>query len=281
MGVFKKFSTIVLMLVLSIVSSVSQPPGKNWKLKWSDDFNGSIIDTTRWKVDHGRIRKGDANKTIYVKENVSVSNGLLKLKVDNKGSNTDTIKYTGGLLSSTGDFYRNNYGYYEARIRYNFTGPGFWGNFWMNTTEGSICEFDIAEVISNEPARMTMHYHFRDSANAHKQANSRNSCDWKQFHVYGIEWLEGQPLRFYIDGVKVFEPPQSMDYPADKKMNIILRMGAFNSEGWGGLPDSTSVYPGYAEYDWIKVWEKKGSSIRDLKINSKSKSKIKNKSKTS
>lgn len=250
----------VLLAFLSSEALTGQPPGKKWKLKWSDDFNGTAVDTAKWKIGDNIIRKGDANKTCYLKENVSVSDGQLKLKVDNKGSNIDTIKYTGGQLSSKGDFYKNNYGYFEARIRYNFTGPGFWGNFWMNTTEGSICEFDIAEVISNEPTRMTMHYHYRDSANAHKQANSRNLCDWKKFHVYGIEWLEGQPLRFYIDGVQVFVPQQSIDYPATRKMNIILRMGAFNSEGWGGLPDKTSVYPGYAEYDWIRVWEKKGSS---------------------
>jgi hypothetical protein len=38
-------------------------------------------------------------------------------------------------------------------------------------------------------------------------------------------------------------------------MYISMRAGAYYSSSWGGLPDSTTKYPGLAEYDWVKVWQ--------------------------
>ena len=253
--------TVLAGIILSVIPMIyGQPPGSGWTLKWMDDFNGTAVDENKWKIDDNRIRDADKNKTCYERENVSVSGGILRLKVDNKGCDCGAeYIYSGAQISSTGDFYNNKYGYIEARLRYNYTGPGFWGNFWMSSTEGWPPEFDIAECIGNEPTKMTLAYHYEDASGAKKSSGARPSCTWHDWHIYGIEWLEGQPLRFYIDGVKVFEPSVSLTYPPNEKMNVLLRMGAFNSSTWGGLPDSTTVYPGYAEYDWVKVWEKTGT----------------------
>ena len=254
----KRTLSIIIALILCTASFYAQPPGSGWTLKWSDDFNGTSVDATKWKIDDNKTRSADKNKTCYEAENVSVSGGILKLMVNNNGCDCAGTVYSGGAISSTGNFYNNKYGYFEARIKYNCTGPGFWGNFWMSSTESWPPEFDIAEMIANEQTKMTLAYHYYDASDVHKASGSRPACDWKQYHVYGIEWMEGQYLRFYIDGVKVFEPTVSMAYPADEKMNVILRMGAFNSSTWGGTPDGTTVWPGYAEYDWVKVWEKTG-----------------------
>jgi beta-glucanase (GH16 family) len=127
----------------------------------------------------------------------------------------------------------------------------------MSGSLGWTPEFDIAECVANKPYQMPMVYHYKNSEGVHEQEISFPEVDWKQFHVYAVEWLPGEPLRFYIDGIKVFEPKASFKYLPDKPMFIILRMGIGN-KNWGGVPDEKTVFPGYAEYDWVRVWEKSG-----------------------
>jgi len=237
----------------------AQPPGREWTLVWSDEFEGSSLDTTKWKVEDNKIRSADKNKTCYEKENVSLSGGILTLSVRNDSCDCGpSYRYSGGMIYSTGPYASNKYGYYEARIRYNCTGPGFWGNFWMNSSEGWPPEFDIAELISNEPTKMTMSYHYNFTSDSVKATGARPLCNWNDWHVYGLEWVDADAptLRFYIDGVKVFEPTESRSYRPDEFMYVILRMGAYNSSEWGGLPDSSTIFPGKAEYDWVRVWKK-------------------------
>lgn len=254
---------IIITVIFGLITGISstndlfaQSPGKGWTLRWTDEFNGTDVDTTKWEIWDNKPRK-DKIQTCYERENVSVSGGILRLKIDNKGSDCPDIIYTGGYMQNKGMYYWNMFGYFEARIRYNLTGSGFWGNFWMNSSQGWPPEFDIAECATHKPDQMPMGYHYYDSAGVHKSSMSFPEVDWKQFHVYAVEWLPNEPVRFYIDGVKVFEPEVTSKYPPNEPMHLILRMG-IGSKSWGGIPDEKTVFPGYAEYDWVRVWEKTG-----------------------
>jgi hypothetical protein len=148
-------------------------------------------------------------------------------------------------VDTTSPYNERVYGYYEARIRYRMTGPGFWCNFWMRATNGSPSEFD-QEVTSDHPNEVWNEFHGAEDAGVFVPANY--NCQW---HTYAYAWLPGQPVQFYIDGKMTHTrgpAPTLAMYPR-------LRAGAYGAPLWGGVPDGTTEWPGVAEYDWFRAWK--------------------------
>ncbi len=227
------------------------PSGQKWSLRWGDEFNGSSVDTSKWKINN-LTRPEDPNKTWYIPQNVSELNGTLKLQVKKQSYNG--ASYTGGMLELTGNYRRNLYGYYEARIKYNFVGPGFWGNFWMCGVDRWPPEIDN-EIVTHHSGAVYLANHYRDSAGVHKSTNQYASMNYNQWHTYGVLWLPGKPVQFYVDGKLSFTASSPTENPPNIDMYVSLRAGAYNSASWGGIPNSTTKYPGMAEYDYVHVYQ--------------------------
>lgn len=227
--------------------------GQTWQMVWSDDFNGSSVDTSKWQINN-KYRSEDTNRTFYRPENVSVSDGTLKLTV--KKETYNGAGYTGGMLESRGAARRNLYGYYEARIRYNFVGPGFWANFWMCGVDRWPPEFDNEIVTqSNHVNQVYQGHHYRDASGTHLSAKTFTNVTYNDWHTYGVKWMPGEPVQFYLDGKLTYTSAAPLDNPPGVDMYVSLRAGAFYDASWGGKPDSTTQYPGLAEYDWVRVYQ--------------------------
>ena len=126
----------------------------NWKLVWSDEFNGTSLDTSVWSYEIGNGRDGWGNWEVEYytdrTDNVRVSGGNLQIiaKKENYGGQ----KYTSGRIISKGKKYFK-YGKMEARIKVeNGNQDGVWPAYWMmgeNMNEGvgwPYCgEIDIME----------------------------------------------------------------------------------------------------------------------------------------
>ncbi len=158
------------------------------------------------------------------------------------------------MLELTGNYRRNRYGYYEARIKYNFVGPGFWANFWMCGVDRWPPEFDN-EIVTHHPGAVYLANHFKDSAGVHKSDHQYASLDYNQWHTYGVLWLPGKPVQFYVDGKLSYTATSPYENPPSIDMYVSLRAGAYNSATWGGIPNSTTKYPGVAEYDYVHVYQ--------------------------
>ena len=123
------------------------PTGKNWKLVWNDEFEGTALDAAKWIIlpDNGWIWPGI--KTKYSKENLFLDGKgslVLQLTKDNDG----TVRYNNGIRSTTA----KACGYFEARVQLS-SQPGWWTAVWLggnpnlnvvDTFLGSQ-EFDIFE----------------------------------------------------------------------------------------------------------------------------------------
>ncbi len=225
--------------------------GQKWALRWSDEFDGTSVNTKMWKINN-KARAEDPNKTWYSPNNVSVSNGTLKLLV--KQEAYKNANYTGAMLDSTGDYRRNRYGYYEARIKYDFVGPGFWANFWLCGVDRWPPEIDN-EIVTQRQGQVYLANHYRDSAAVHRSTNTFVDLDYTQWHTYGVLWLPGQPIQFYIDGKLAFTADSPAENPPSIDMYVSLRAGAFYDSSWGGAPDGSTKYPGTAEYDYVRVYQ--------------------------
>jgi len=112
-----------------------------WTLVFSDEFNGSSLNTSKWGIDVStRSRAPRSDRGIsdwwWVEENVSLDgSGNLVLDVTKQDSNTMYC----GSISSDG-LYEPKYGYLEARIQIGDSTKDTHTAFWL---QGPTCKTPI------------------------------------------------------------------------------------------------------------------------------------------
>ena len=210
-----------------------------WTMAFSDEFNGTALDTAKWSNCWFSPSCGTMNKVTTSPSNVSVGGGNLGLSLSS--STTGALVSTnpkGG--ASTG--YQFGTGYVEARIKFPGNGtslynwPAFWttGQSWPTTGEN-----DIAEVLSG---KMTVNYH--SASGTHNQGTVAG--DWgNNFHTFGLH-RTATSSDVYFDGVKV------KSYPTDDggaPQYIVLNVGASGS--------SPAAYgaASQVQVDYVRAWQ--------------------------
>ena len=140
------------------------PPEKYKTLVWADEFDGDALDENKWEIQLGTggsvglFLWGNNEQQFYRRENISVENGLLRIRAQRE--NFGNMEYTSGRIRSLnlGDF---KYGRMEARIRMDNT-PGLWHAFWMLPSNPPVGwpmsgEIDVMEYVGNMP-NVILHY---------------------------------------------------------------------------------------------------------------------------
>ncbi|HTP07645.1 MAG TPA: glycoside hydrolase family 16 protein [Anaerolineae bacterium] len=181
------------------VDAPAGPPGpaSDWTLTFSDEFNGSTLDTAKWHTEYGFDtyctpsnpvptttvpycnRSNNDEREWYADAVPQVNNGSLKIAArktclssndpDNYPPyNCTSYPYLSGMIS-THDRFSQLYGYFEARIKI-LDGAGFWPAFWLipqlpPTPNPSIeyfwpPEIDILESRGQEPSMAYMNQHY-------------------------------------------------------------------------------------------------------------------------
>ncbi len=114
------------LALVAILPLAAQPPA-GYVLKWSDDFDGAALDTSRWMY-----RTDVKMESSQRPENVTVAAGQLIIHLrreDHRGKS-----YTGGGVISRD---RSRYGYWEARVKMH-GGAGWHQSVWaMFAGDGS------------------------------------------------------------------------------------------------------------------------------------------------
>ncbi|GAA5483295.1 glycoside hydrolase family 16 protein [Haloferula sargassicola] len=194
-----------------------------WKLTWSDEFDGDRLDPAKWDYQVGNgfynyaanqwIHGWGNNELQYYTENernVSVTDGHLVIRAMKESLHG--CGYTSGRLRTVkrdgAPLFTAKYGKFEIRAKLPI-GQGVWPAIWMlPETEGyggwaASGEIDIMEARGQEPGKVlgTIHYGSRWPANQHSGGEyvfpeGKGIDGW---HIYGLEWEPGE-LRWYVDG---------------------------------------------------------------------------------
>ena len=246
---FTKSALISLIAGFAIAACAEPPEGH--KLAWSDEFNGATLDLSKWNY-----RLDSRLMSVQKKENVSVSNGVLRLEL--KKEPAGKLNFTAGGVISKQLF---KYGYYEARFKCPPT-KGWHTSFWMMRYGGAggksksdaVQELDVCENDSIDPRSYSVNLH-RHNPKPHKGFGAKRvktpdlSAD---FHVWGCEFTEKE-IKYYFDGKLV----QTIDATqiSHGEQNVWLTTV-------GGDPGKTyepddSRLPVFAEFDWVRVYERK------------------------
>jgi hypothetical protein len=169
-------------------------------LLWSDEFNGTSVDTSQWTV----YNQADGSDSWYSPTNVTESGG--ELRIANVQQTSGSIQWGGGGMESKVEF--PQYCYLEARLKFSSRGSYDWGTWWtVGESGGSFIwppEMDICELqggsagATNGPGQ-TYWWNWSGSGNA--DAGGSTYVDESQWHTYGVYWNSNSSPIFYVDGL--------------------------------------------------------------------------------
>ena len=272
--IFKKAAVITLSLAMMFTSMgvVSQKSEKEVKaaattsstLVWSDEFNGSSVDTSKWAYETGTGSWGWGNneQQYYTSrsDNAYVSGGALHIKA--KKESYGGRNYTSARLITKGKF-TFTYGYVEARLALPSC-QGIWPAFWMlganiDSVGWPACgEIDIMEAINAENKTYgTCHWDNNGHAN---YGLSTGTFDITQYHTYGMQW-DSQYIRMFVDGSKIYEIYIGNNSGGTEEFQrpFYLLLNVAVGGNWPGFSINDSAFPQEMKVDYVRVYQESPS----------------------
>ena len=262
---------LVLLLVLPVLI-YSTTYSQSYKLVWSDEFNGTSLDLSKWSNETGNNNGyGNSELEYYTarSQNCSIANGTLTINALKE--NYSGFNYTSARINTKNKF-SFKYGKIEARIKLPY-GKGIWPAFWLlgdsfvSLGWPACGETDIMEmvggdgktpsgtVLSDSTIYGTAHW---SNNGAHAQyGNSYTLKSGKfsdDFHTFSVTWDRKQ-IVWYVDGIQY----NSIDITSpglsafQNKFFILINLAVGGN--WPGYPDNSTVFPQTLEVDYVRVYQ--------------------------
>jgi glycosyl hydrolase family 16 len=238
------------------------PPGFP-NLIWSDEFNGSTINTSNWTYDLGASGWGNNELENYTNrpENARIENGALVIEA--RRENLGGAAYTSARLKTQD---RRNFGvntWVEARIQVP-QGQGIWPAFWMlgstiNTIGWPSCgEIDIMEIRGQNPFQNVGTMHWADAGGAHASfgttVNSPVSLA-AGFHTFAISRTT-TAIRWYLDGTLYHEGniAGGINSTSEFQGQFFIILNVAVGGNFVGSPNASTPFPQRLVVDYVRVW---------------------------
>jgi beta-glucanase (GH16 family) len=240
----------------------------DWKLVWSDEFNGEAIDTNHWKFESGNHNGWGNHELEYYTgrlDNAYVGGGVLHVVA--RQERTNGFAFTSARMKSQGLFFRQ-YGRFEFRAKVP-QGKGYWPALWLMPERSRYggwpgCgEIDVMENKGSGPMVEQGTIHYADANGRHLQStgffNYPPDDGATNFHTYGLEWSTNS-ISWSVDG-RIYETQTNWStarapYPApfDQPFYIIINLAVGGA--YGGNPDTNTVFPEEMQVDFIRVYDR-------------------------
>ena len=234
------FTTVALVTLLGGMALT--PTATAQTLLWSDEFDGTSVDTTKWTV----YNKADGTDSWYLPGNVTVSNGTLR--INSKEELTNGVHWTGGYIDTAPSGSEHpQYRYLEARCRVTpndcYVWATWWTVGWVNQTLVWPPEFDIAEYQGAVGKDFGQYYHYNGG-----YVGCTAVADESAWHTYGVYWTATAAPVFYVDGVISCTPGGPV---ADAQYPMKLKLTSSPNSGtrFSGCP------LGVFEVDYVRVYD--------------------------
>lgn len=256
-----------------------QPVGfsSGFTLVFSDEFNSSTLDATKWKNYHDF-----ADKTASSAWDINAGGNSALRMWWNGNTATDNQM----MVSNGSTPFRKRFGYYEARMKCA-SGKGWFPGFWLypfsdagaENPDGSQHEIDIVEWFAYENGDWlvdTTNYRAKNAkftvwteggGGATNQAGAIKMSDITGYnttlstgyHTYGLHWTAAGGLKWYLDGVLMGTIADPWGASNTVQLCVILQLWWGSN---GGIPvpvagstpttasDTTSML-----FDYVRVWD--------------------------
>ena len=262
--------TVTALHLLGVLQATHAAQPTNWKLVWSDEFDGPTLDYSKWGVEVNAYGGGNNELQIYSDrlKNVRLEKGHLIIEAHKDGyAEAGTRRdYSSGRIRTKhrGDW---RYGRIDVRAKLP-VGKGIWPAIWMLPTDDAYGtwaasgEIDIMELVGHEPSTYhgTLHYGGKWPKNKHTGKSYKLSSGTfaDDFHIFSIVWEEGQ-VRWGIDG-KLWQTQDKWNseggkFPApfDKRFHLLINLAVGGN--WPGAPDANTKFPAQFLVDYVRVYQ--------------------------
>ena len=254
-------------------------PADDWVLDWSEEFNGTQLDTTVWTHDIGAGGWGNNESQYYQRDNAVVSGGYLTITA--RRESVGDAPYTSSRIQSSRKK-SFQYGRFEMRAKLPAT-QGMWPAFWLlgntcsswNLYGGNVAwpgcgEIDAMEMIGglsdgsgDYTTHGTLHYFNAKNINPMPSFAYRNAAKLSaDFHTYRLDWTP-QSFTWYIDGIAFGTKLITADMEEFHKPYFLLLNLAVGG-AWGGWADGSTVFPQTYVIDYVRhytrAWPAKDSA---------------------
>jgi len=269
-------SSLLVFVLLAVFFCMRGTVRAEWKLVWSDEFDGNSINTNNWQFDTGNGNGGWGNRELeyYTSrpENAFVSDGMLHIVA--RRESYEGFHFTSAKMKSVHHFSKT-FGRFEFRAKLPF-GQGYWPALWM-MPEKSVYggwpasgEIDVTENRGSNATTVLGTIHFGGPGH-HDQSHGPSfkftgGDSVTNFHVYAVEWTTNA-IQWSVDN-HVYETQTSWwsssdrtntairnPYPApfDQPFYVIMNLAIGGQ--FGGNPNATTVFPGEMQVDYVRAYD--------------------------
>lgn len=254
-----------LALAAGATGAHAAPPAGTWHPVFSDEFNGTSLDTSKWNTcfPSGCLGPSAGELERYQAANVSESGGYLHLTarrdtVTGKHnqpsySYTSGMVATGGANSHTAPTFSFTYGYFEISAQVP-KGQGLWPAFWTQPASNKWPpEIDAMEINGAYTNMVDMTYHWSSNRNGYAtQWYDAAPDDYAGGqHTFGVDWEPGS-ITWYVDGVQRFTYTDAGRIP-NQPLYLIANLAVGGA--WPGNPDATTPFPSEMNVDYVRVYQ--------------------------
>lgn len=253
------------------ITMTQEMGGEEWKVVWSDEFDGESLDTSKWTYDIGNWGWGNNELQYYTQnreKNARIEDGNLVIEAhkDDMGE-----AWTSARLTTRGKV-TFVYGKIEFRAkvppnRGNWAAGWTLGDKYVDELSWPYCgEIDILESVGyemddetgNGVAHASVHcgaYYFK-LGNHHTSTIPVENMH-EEFHTYAVVWtperidvlIDDQPYFSYDD------TSTELSWPFNEAQNIILNLAM--GGGWGGAQGmDESITSQKMIVDYVRVYER-------------------------
>ena len=254
------------------------PPDKKWKLVWNDEFDGTLLDTTKWGfrmhimqtrfetyTDQGAELDGKGNLLMKLieKDGHFYSSQLQTGRnfMDRPGNPYGASKLTWPIADLEQPKFVHKDGYFEIRCKFQEQ-AGWWSAFWLQSpTIGSTLdpldsgvEIDIMENFTRDGA-FSHNIHWNGYGKDHRSKGSgerKAEPTTDGFHTFGLDWSP-EGYIFYVDGKESWRVPG----PVSHREQFILVSTECNGyrKGAPAAELKNVKLPDYFIVDYVRVYD--------------------------
>ena len=289
---FQSQSSLPALCILAIACLAIQDiaQAQTWNLAWSEEFNGTAIDTSKWAFDHGNLNvnneieyycgpAGDPGNQSPCKSQDpnAYLDGSGHLVIQAFRINSNTGPYSNSWTSArlkTANLAALQYGRIESSMQLP-TGAGLWPAYWaLGTNIGTVGWPNCGEqdYMENVPASAgqgptiissTLHGPTYSGGNGlgHQYTFPNGGRVDTAYHTYGAIWSPSM-VQFYVDDPSnVFFVKTAGDVPGgtskwafDHPFFLLLNLAIGGTGSWPGPPDNTTPSPAIMTVDYVRQY---------------------------
>lgn len=243
------------------------PSDLTYELVWSDEFDGTELDTTKWRYEVNGNGGGNNEIQYYTNQNATVSDGILKITAKNEDYNGWEYTSSRIITKGSGEW---TYGRIEVRAIVP-SGLGTWSAIWMMPVVSrygiwpNSGEIDIMEHVgySENIIHSTIHNKLYNHPDGTQKGGSTSAFSdvTTAFHTYTLEWLPDRII-FSMDDVHIYtyDPnkfsscPTFNVWPFNQDFFLILNVAVGGD--WGGARGvDPNDFPTSMEVDYVRVYQ--------------------------